>query len=96
MFECDLDHRPSGAVLCMLQNLRCNPIRPLHGVLPLPYVSVRVTSGFVIAYLYTYAPSRSSTSQYRMTFITLSVSLWIDLGDPVFDGVGLADFKRVP
>ena len=28
-----------------------------------------------------------------MTFVSLSVSLWNDLGDPVFDGVGLAGFK---
>ena len=27
------------------------------------------------------------------TFIPLSVSLWNDLGYPVFDGVGLAGFK---
>ena len=33
------------------------------------------------------------TSQYSRTFITLSVSLWNDLANPVFDGVGLAGFK---
>ena len=33
------------------------------------------------------------TSQYRRTFVTLSVSLWDDLADPLFDGVGLAGFK---
>ena len=31
--------------------------------------------------------------QYCKTFILLSVSLWNDLSDPVFDGVGLAGFK---
>ena len=36
---------------------------------------------------------RCRTSPYSKTFITLSVSLWNDLGDPVSDGVGLADFK---
>ena len=30
---------------------------------------------------------------HRRTFIPLSVSLWNDLVDPVFDGVGLAGFK---
>ena len=49
---------------------------------------VRVTRGAVIAHRYTLAPS-----QYRTTFITLSVSLWYDRGDPVFDGVGLAGCK---
>ena len=33
------------------------------------------------------------TLQYRRSFIPLSVSLWNDLADPVFDGVGLAGFK---
>ena len=43
---------------------------------------------------WTYAPPRCRPSEYRRIFITLSVSLWYDLTDPVFDGVGLADFKR--
>ena len=45
------------------------------------------------AHRYTYAPPRSRTSQYRRGFIPLSVSLWNDLADPLFDGVGLAGFK---
>ena len=40
-----------------------------------------------------YTPSRSRNSQYSKTFIPLSVTLWNDLADPVFDGVGLAGFK---
>ena len=32
-------------------------------------------------------------AQYRRSFVPLSVSLWSDLSDPVFDGVGLAGFK---
>ena len=31
---------------------------------------------------------------YSRTFILLSVSLWNDLANPVFDGVGLAGFKN--
>ena len=81
------------AVLCMLYKIRLNPIDPLHGGLPVPYVLVRVTQSAVIAHWYTYAPPHCRTSQYCMTFIPLSVSLWNDLGDPVFDGVGLAGFK---
>ena len=46
------------------------------------YVLVRVTR-------YT----RCRTSQYHKTFIPLSVSLWNDLANPVFHGVGLAGFK---
>ena len=47
----------------------------------------------VIAHRYTYVPSRCRTSQYRRTFIPMSVSPWNDLGGSVFDGVGLAVFK---
>ena len=68
----------------------------LYGALPEPYVlyvPVRVTRGAVIAHRYTNAPPRCRTSQYSRTFIPLSVSLWNDLNDPVFDGVGLAGIK---
>ena len=68
-------------------------MHPLYGALPVPHVPVRVSSCAVIAHRFTYAPPRCRTSQYRQTFIPLSVSLWNDLSDPVFDGVGLAGFK---
>ena len=83
----NLSHRQSVAVLCMLYKIRWNPKHPLCGPLPVPYVPVRVTRGALIAHRYTYAPPRCRTSQYRRTFIPLSVSLWNDLVDPVFDGV---------
>ena len=87
VFECDLAHLRSVAVSCMLYKIRCNPIHPLCGALPVPYVPVRVTNGVVMAHRFTYAPPRCRTSQYRRTFIPVSVSLWNDLSDPVFDGV---------
>ena len=93
VFECDLAHRRSVAVLCMLYKIRCNPMHPLYGNLPVPYVPVLVTRYALIAHRFTYAPPRCRTSQYRRTFIPLSVSLWNDLSDPAFDGVGLAGFK---
>ena len=69
MFECDLAYRRSVAVLCMLYKIRCNPLHPLYGVLPVPYVPVRVTRGAVIEPRYTYAPPRCRTSQYsRLLF----------------------------
>ena len=68
-------------------------MHPLYGAFPVPYVPVPVIRCSVIAHRYTYAPPRCRTSQYRRTFIHLSVSLWNDLSDPVFDGVGLAGFK---
>ena len=93
VFEFDLAHSRSVAVLCMLYKIRCNPMHPLYGALPDPYVLVRVTRGAVIAHRYTYAPPLCKTSQYRRTFILLSVSLWNNLGDPLFNGVGLSGFK---
>ena len=99
-FECDLAHRRSVAVICMLYKIRCNPLHPLYGALPVPYVQVRVTAalwshiGTLIAHRHTvHGTPRCRTSQYSITFIPFSVSLWNDLSDPVFDGVGLAGFK---
>ena len=34
VFECDIAHRRSVAVLCMLYKIRCNPVHPLNGALP--------------------------------------------------------------
>ena len=95
VFECDLAHRRSVAVLCVLYKIRCNPLHPLYGGLPVPYVPLRVTCGAVIAHRCSYAPPLCRTSQYSRTFIPFSVSLWNDLGDPVFDCVGLAGFKSM-
>ena len=93
MLNCDLSYRRSVAVLCMMYKIRWNPKHPLCGALTVPYVPVGVTRGALIAHRYTFAPPRCRTSQYRMTFIPLSVSLWNDLVEPVFDGVGLVGFK---
>ena len=93
VFECDIAQRRSMSVLCMLVNIRCNPVHPINSDLPGPYVPVRVTRGALVAHRYTYAPHRCRTSQYSMIFIPLSVSLWNNLANPVFDGMGLAGFK---
>ena len=62
-------------------------MHPNYGALPVPYVPLRVARVAVIVHRYTYAPPCCRTSQYRQNFIQ-SVSLWNDLSDPVFDGVG--------
>ena len=93
MFDCDLVRRRSVSVLCMLYKIRCKPMHPLYGTLPVPCVPVRVTRGALAAHRYTYAPPRCRTLQYCRTFVPLAVSLWNDLDDPVFDGVGLANSK---
>ena len=62
-------------------------MHPLCGALPVPYVPVRVTRGALIAHRYTYeAPAAVPRSTAGLLF-PLSVSLWNDLVDPVFDGV---------
>ena len=86
LFECDIAHRRSVAVLCMLYKIRCDPMHPLNDALPGPYVPVRLTRGAQVAHRYTYAPSCCRTSQYHRTFVLLSVSLWNDHADPVFNG----------
>ena len=68
-------------------------MHPLCGALPVLYVPVRVMRDGVITHRFTYVPPRCRTSHYRRIFIPLSVSLWNDLSEPVFDGVGLAGFK---
>ena len=68
-------------------------MHPLSGALPLPYVPARVTRGALFAHRHSFAPPRCWTSQYRRSFVPLSVSLWNDLSDPVFDCLGLAGFK---
>ena len=68
-------------------------MHPLNDALPGPYVPVRVTRRALVTHRYTYAPPRCRTSQYRRTFVPLSVSSWNDLAYPVSDGVGLTGFK---
>ena len=86
VFECDVAHRRS------VYKIRCNQMHLLYGVLPVPYVPVRVTRGAVIIHRNTYAPPRCRTSQYRRTFIPCQF-LWNKLIDPIFYGLGLAGFK---
>ena len=93
VLECNLVRRRSFAELCMLFKIKSNPMHPFSGALPLSYVPARVTRDALVAHRHSFAPPRCRTSQYRRTFVPLSMSLWNDLSDPVFDGVGLAGFK---
>ena len=68
-------------------------MHPLSGALPLPYVPAHVTHGALVAHRHLFAPPRCRTSQYRRSFVPVSVSLWNDHSDPVFDDVGLVGFK---
>ena len=81
LFNCDIAHRRSVADLCMLYKIGCDPVHPLNGALPPPYVPVRVIRGVLVEHRYTYAPPRCRISQYNTTFIPLSVFLWNDLAN---------------
>ena len=83
VFECDISHRRSVTVLCMLYKISCNPMHPLNDALPGPYVPAGVTRGVLVAHRYTYASPRYRTSQYHRFFVPLSVSLLNDLADPM-------------
>ena len=75
VFECDIVHRRSVAVLCMFCKIRYNPMPPLNGALSGPYVPGRGTCSVLVAHRYTYAPPRCRTSEYRMTFVPLALSV---------------------
>ena len=75
VFECDIAHRRSVAVLRVLYKIRCNPLHPLYCVRPVRHVPVLVTRGALATHWYTtYAPPRCRTSQCRRTFIPISGS----------------------
>ena len=62
MFECEITHRRSVSVLCMLYKIRCNPMHPLYGAVPVPYVPMGVTRGGLVAHRYAFAPPRCRSS----------------------------------
>ena len=67
VFECDIAHRRSVKVPCMLYKMRCNPVHSLNGALPGPYVPSRVTRGALVAHRCTYAPPPCRTLQHSRT-----------------------------
>ena len=92
VLECNLSHRRSVAELCMLFRIKSNAMHPLSGALTWSYVPA-LHRGALVAHRHSFAPLRCRTFQYSRTFVPLSVSLWNDPRDPVFDDVGLAGFK---
>ena len=67
-------------------------MHPFCGALALPLMHVRlhVVPRSLDRRYYSSSP-RSRTSQYRITFILHSLSLWKNLKNPVFDSVELHD-----
>ena len=91
VFDCDIAHRRSVAVLCLLYKIRCNPMHPLNSALPEPYVPVRVTRGSLVEHWSTYEPPRYRISKTAGHLFPSECPSGTIL--PVFDGVGLAGFK---
>ena len=77
----------------MIFKIKSNPMHSLSSALPLLYVPARVTRCALVVHYHSFVSPSCRTSQHRRTFVPLSLSLRNDLGDPVFDRVGLADFK---
>ena len=75
VLECNLAHRRSVAELCLLFKIKSYPMHPFSGALPLPYVPARVTRGALVAHRHSFVTPRCRTSQYRRSFVSLSVSL---------------------
>ena len=67
VLECNLAHRRSVTVLCLL--FKVNPMHPLSCAVPLPSVPACVTRGALAAHRHSFAPPRCRTSQYCRTFV---------------------------
>ena len=93
VLECNLAHQQSLAVMCMPFKNKSNPMHPLSGTLPFRYMPARATHGALVAHGYSFTAPRFWISQYRRTFVPLSLSLWNGLSDPVFHGEWLAGLK---
>ena len=66
-------------------------IHPLSYSQPLPHVPARLTPrGALVAHS---TCLRLLAVELLRTFVPLSVSMWNELDDPVFDDVGLVGFK---
>ena len=88
--DCNLAYRRAVAVLYMLFKIKSNPMHPPSGTLLLPHVLGRATRGALVAHMQSFA---SMSNEYHRTFVPLSVSLWYDLHNPVFAGVGLGQSR---
>ena len=69
-------------------------MHPHNGALPGLYLPVPVTCGALVEHRHTYALPCCRTSQYCRTFIPLSVSLWNNFADPIFDDLGQVGSKK--
>ena len=66
--------------------VKSNLMHPLSISFLLLYVPARVSHGTLVSLLHSFTPPRCTISQYRRTFVFLSVSVWNHLHYHVFDG----------
>ena len=64
VFECDIAHHWSVAVLCMLYKIRCNLMHALYGAIPVLCLPVQVTCGALVAHWNAGVSPHCRTSQY--------------------------------
>ena len=90
VLEFNLAHRRSVSELCMLFKIKSNPMHPLSGALPSPYVLACVTRGALVAHIGTRSRllivgllSIAEPLFCEMGWLSLSVSLSNDLSDRV-------------
>ena len=87
VLDCNLAHRRSVAELCMLFKIKSNPMHPLSGALPLPYVPARVTCVLwlligtrlrllVLGLLSFAEPLCPSRCLFRTILVTLCLMVW--------------------
>ena len=88
VFECDIAYRRSVAVLCVLYKVRRNPMHPLNGALPGPYVPVRVTRGALVEHqtlIHRLAAEHRSTAGLLFPFRCLSGTILLTPNTMVWD-----------
>ena len=94
VFQYDIAHHLSVAVLCMLYEISCNPMHTLYGALPVKYMcqcALHAVLWSHIGILMRILAAESGST--AGPFIPHSVFPYNDLADPVFDGVGIQGFK---
>ena len=64
IFDCNLPHRRSVAVICTIFKIKSNAMHPVSDALPLPHVPARVTRGTLVAHRHSFASPCYRTSQY--------------------------------
>ena len=92
VFECDIGHLWSVAVLCMLWKIRCNPMHPLYWMhlCRMCQCGLHTVPWSLIGTLIFASSLQNIAVSHNLSF--LSVSLWDDLADSLSDRVRLACF----